>query len=101
MGNGGSPPLFEPDGVSGKQLAMKYQGPLKLALQKGDLKRAEMLLMEARHRFHAPVNHQMLNWLVHAYVKKKAPAKAGAWLERMQPEFDVKPTVRTFAHVLD
>merc|ERR1711918_208788 len=30
-----------------------------------------------------------------------APTKAGAWLDRMQDEFDVKPTVRTFAHVLD
>lgn len=95
------PLLVDPSGLAGKKLESLYQNKLRVALDSGDLPTAEALVLEARYRNGVFVNAQKLNWIVHANAKARRMAEAATWVERMEPEFDVKPTERTFAHLLD
>jgi len=95
------PPLVDPTGLPPKKCASLYQNKVRVALAAEDITLAERLVQEALYRHGITLNAQVLNWIVHAHSKGRRVAEAAAWLERMEPEFKIKPTERTFSHVLD
>ena len=80
---------------------MLLQTKLKSLVKDGDLINAQALIEEAHTEGMPGLNAQKFNWLVHAYVQARQPVCAASLVERMEPVFRVKPTQRTFAHLVD
>eukprot|EP00928_Gymnodinium_smaydae_P025198 TRINITY_DN20149_c0_g1_i1.p1 TRINITY_DN20149_c0_g1~~TRINITY_DN20149_c0_g1_i1.p1 ORF type:complete len:580 (-),score=75.64 TRINITY_DN20149_c0_g1_i1:230-1969(-) len=98
---GDGPLYIDPGDLGAKKLESLYQNKMQTALKAGDIYAAEAMVVEAWHRNGVNVNAQKINWIIQAHARDANLAAATEWFERMEPEFGVRPTERTFAHVLD
>jgi pentatricopeptide repeat protein len=80
---------------------MLLQSKLKSLVDEGELGKARAVIEEAHAARIPGLNAQKFNWLVLAYVQAKQPEAAACFAERMEPEFGVKPSQRTFVHLVD
>jgi len=80
---------------------MILQTKLKSLVDDGELGKALTLIEEAHTQGMPGLNAQKFDWLVHAYAQAKQPAFAASLVERMEPKFGVKPSQRTFVHLVD
>ena len=80
---------------------MLLQNKLKSLVDDGELRKAQALIEEAHIAGMPGLNAQKFNWLLHACVQAKQPVFAASLVERMEPHFGVKPSQRTFVHLVD
>lgn len=93
--------LVNMDSMPYQKRKMLLQNKLKQFVDEGELGRARALIEEAHAAGIPGLNAQKFNWLVLAYVQARQPEAAACFVERMEPEFGVKPSQRTFVHVVD
>lgn len=92
--------LVSMESVPYEKRAAVFQNKLKKLVDGGELEKANAIIEEA-HVKQIPGVSLKLNWLVQAYAQAKQPAVAASFCERMEPEFGVRPSWRTYKLLVD